>query len=173
MHRDSQRAQEHPPERHSTSSVSRKLVVAVGLCGALAGGSIVEAIAALASGSTISVSPGHLLAEPLALAGALCGGLLAAILASRDQGDDQRADQMIAHSLASADIVPSEPMLWQPAPPMLPTNTTLTATNMPPARPQHRMFHTRRRIRPRASHFPQTRPAILRSSAIVDTPRHP
>jgi hypothetical protein len=173
MNRTSESAQEPLPVRLPTSRASRWLVVVVGLCGALAGGSIVETIAALASGSNVSISPDHLIAEPLLLAGALSGGLLAAILASRDHGNGQSADQMIANSLAPADIVPSEPMLWQPAPPMLPTNTTLTATSVPSARSKHREIYTHRKIRPRASHFPQTRPVISRSSAIVDTPRHP
>ena len=177
MHRNSQSAQEPPPTNHSTMSSSRWLVLAVALCGALAGGSIVEAIAALASGSRISITPDHLIAEPLLLAGAFSGGLLAAILASRDHGidqsNDQCNDQMIAHALAPADIVPSEPMQWQPAPHMLPPNRTLTATSMPSARSKHRVRYTHRKIRPRTSHFPQTRPAISRSSAIMNTPRHP
>ena len=67
------------------AGASRWLIVAVALCGALAGGSIVEAIAAMASRAPTPVSPDHLIAEPLAIAGALCGGLLAAILASKDQ----------------------------------------------------------------------------------------
>jgi hypothetical protein len=173
MSRDSQIAQEPLPVRHPTSRASRWLIVAVGLCGALAGGSIVETIAALASGSSISVSPGHLIAEPLALAGALSGGLLAAILASKDHGSGRSADQMIANSLAPADIVPSEPMLWQPAPHILPTNMTLTASSMPPARTKHRMRYAHRRIRSHVSHFRQTRPTISRSVAIINTPRHP
>jgi hypothetical protein len=169
MHRDSQSALDAPPMDHSTTSSSRWLVVAVALCGALAGGGIVETIAALASGTSISISPDHLVAEPLLLAGALSGGLLAAVLASRDHGNDQ----MNADSLAPADIVPSEPMLWQPTPPMLPTNSTSTANSGPPAHSKHRMRYAHRRIRPRASHFSQTRPAISRSSAIMNTPRHP
>jgi len=169
MHRDSQSAQDPPSMDHSTTNSSRWLVVAVALCGALAGGSIVETIATLASGSSISISPDHLVAEPLLLAGALSGGLLAAVLASRDHSNDQ----LVANSLAPADIVPSEPMLWQPTPPMLPTHSTSTATSVPPARSKHRIRYAHRRIRTRASHFSQTRPAILRSSAIMNTPRHP
>lgn len=169
MHHDSQSALDAPPMDHSTTSSSRWLVVAVALCGALAGGSIVETIAALASGSSISISPDHLVAAPLLVAGALSGGLLAAVLASRDHNNDR----LVAHPLAPADMVPSEPMLWQPAPPVLPTNTTLTATSVPSARSKHRMRYAHRRIRPRASYFPQTRPVISRSSATMNTPRHP
>lgn len=173
MHRDLHGAQEAPMMDHSTTRSSRWLVVAVALCGTLAGGSIVESIAALASGSSISISPDHLIAEPLVLAGALAGGLLAAILASRDHGNDPSNVQMIADSLTPADIVPSEPMLWEPTPPMLPTNTTLTATSVPPARSKYRMRYTHRRIRSHASHFSQTRPAVSRPSAIMNNPRHP
>lgn len=173
MSRDSQSAQESLPMRLPPSRASRWLIVAVGLCGALAGGSIVETIAALASGASISVSPAHLIAEPLVLAGALSGALLAATLASRDHGNSQSADQMIANSLAPADMVPSEPMLWQPVPPMLPTNTTLAAASTPSARSKHRVLHTHRRIRPGASRFSPMRPAISRSTAMVDTPRRP
>ena len=173
MHRDFQPAQEPPMIHHSMTRSSRWLVVAVALCGTLVGGSIVESIAALASGSSISISPDHLIAEPLVLAGALAGGLLAAILASRDHSNDPSNVQMIVDSLARADIVPSEPMLWQPTPTILPTNKTLTATSVPPARSKHRMRYTHRRIRSHASHFSQTRPAISRSSAIASNPRHP
>lgn len=175
MHRDShfQKAQEPLPERHSESSASRWLVVAVGLCGALAGGSIVESIAALASSASISVSPGHLLAEPLVLAGALIGGVLASILARRDHSSGQRGEQMTATSLTPGAIVPSEPMFWQPVPPMLSPNTTLITTSTPSARSKHRVLRTRRRIQPSRSHFPQMRRAISRSSAIADTTHHP
>ena len=169
MHRDSQSAQEPPSTGHSSVRSSRWLVVAVALCGALAGGSIVETIAALASGSSISISPGHFLAEPLVLAGVLSGGLLAAVLASRDRS----TDQTIADSLAPADIVPSEPMLWQPTPLLLPTDTTLAASSAPSARSRHRVRYTHRRIPRSASHESQTRSAVSRSAAMMNAPRHP
>lgn len=95
-----------PPTGRTTSW---GLVFTMSLCGALTGGSIVEAIAAFASRSGTPVSPTHLIAEPLALAGAVCGGLLAAVFVTRGRGEP-------AELFAPADSCPSEPMMWQPAP---------------------------------------------------------
>jgi hypothetical protein len=170
MHRVSQSAQEPPPERHSTSKASRWLVAAVGVCGALAGGSIVETIAAFASGSSIAVSPDRLLAEPLVLAGALSGGLLAAILVMRDHSNSQQADRALVDSLLPVEILPSEPMSWQPVPPLLPNPTTLAATSMPAARSKRAIPRIRRRPRLRTSRAHQGRLAVSRLSALKDVP---
>ncbi len=139
--------QDLPPRVQSSANSSRWLVVAVAFCGALAGGSIVEAIAAFASRASMLVSPDHLIAEPLVLAGALSGGLLAAILASRDYGNGQRADPMIAQSLAATEAIPSEPMVWQPAPLLFPIAETLTSNSVPPARSKRRVHRNHRRAR--------------------------
>lgn len=85
------------------------LIVAMSLFGVLTGGSIVEAIAAIASRSATPISPTHLVAGPLALAGAICGGLLAAVFVTRVEGEP-------AEPFTPPDSCPSEPMMWQPAP---------------------------------------------------------
>lgn len=174
MRRDSRNIQPPSPKDHSTSSASRWLVIAVTVCGALAGASIVETIAAVTSGASISFSPGHLFAEPLALAGALSGGLLAAILASRDRSSAQCADPMIEDSLAAAEFIPLEPMMWQPTPPMFPNTRTTTATSMPSARSNRRIVRIHRRIRARTSltsHIHHGRLAVSRPTTMKDTSR--
>lgn len=100
---------------HPTHS-SRWLTLVVALCGALAGGSIVEAIAALASHPSMPVSPDHLVAEPLAIAGALCGGLLAALMVTRDERNGENQAQAASSQNTVLDVSPSEPMPWQPTP---------------------------------------------------------
>jgi len=174
MHRDSRNIQPSPPMDHSTSSASRWLVITVALCGALAGASIVETIAALTSGASISFSPDRIIAEPLAIAGALSGGLLAAILASRDRHSLQRGAPVIEDALVSTDLIPSEPMMWQPAPPMFPNSVTITSTNMPSARSNRRLVRIHHRIRPRrslTSHLQHGRIAVSRPSRKKDTSR--
>ena len=173
MYRNSRNIQPFPPVDQPSSSASRWLVIAVALCGALAGGSIVEAIAALASGASISFSPGHLIAEPLALAGALSGGLLAATLASRDRSGAHYGDPMRDDSLAAADVIPSEPAVWQPAPYLLPVTTRLSPTSIPSARSKRRIGRIHYGIRPRASQIHQGRLTASRPSAMKDAPRLP
>jgi hypothetical protein len=132
------------------AGASRWLILVVALCGALAGGSIVEVIAAMASRAPTPISPNHLIAEPLAIAGALCGGLLAAILASKDQRKDNGGSHFETGSLASItpiETIPCEPMMWQPT-----TQTLLvakpTASNTPSlTRPTHHAQHIRQAIR--------------------------
>ena len=176
MHRDSRNIQPSPPMDHFTSSASRWLVITVALFGALAGASVVETIAALTSGANISFSPGHIIAEPLAIAGALSGGLLAAILASRDRHSLQRGAPVIEDALVSTDLIPSEPMMWQPAPPMFPNSVTITSTNMPSARSNRRIVRIHHRIRPRmslTSHLQRGRLGVSRPSTKKDTSRLP
>ncbi len=177
MRRDSRTIQPSPPPtEHSTSSVSRWLVSAVALCGALAGASIVETIAAVTAGASISFSPSHLFAEPLALAGALSGGLLAAILASRDRSSAHRADPMIEDSLAAAEFIPSEPMMWQPAPPMFSNTRTIISTSMPPTRSKRRIVRIHRRIRAHTSltsYIHHGHLAVPPPSTMKDTSRLP
>lgn len=173
MYRNSRNIQPSPPVDQPPSSASRWLVIAVALCGALAGGSIVEAIAALASGASISFSPGHLIAEPLALAGALSGGLLAAMLASRDRSAAHYADPIRDDSLAAADVMPSEPVVWQPAPYLLPVTTRFSPTRIPPARSKRRIGRIHHGIRPRASHLHEGRLAVSRLATMKDAPRLP
>lgn len=170
MHRDPQTAASPARPNRPTTTTSRWFVVAVALCGALAGGSIVEAIAALASRSSTPLSPGHLIAEPLALVGALCGGLLAALLASKDQRYDIPRDQTTADLLASAEVTPVEPMMWQPAPHMLPANQSvvpITEASIPLERrpPRtHRAMRARPSLRSRSKRAPLSplsRPPVL------------
>ena len=172
MHHDSRSAQPPPPTNQSASSLSRWLVVAVAFCGALAGGSIVEVIAALASSTSISFSPDHLIAGPLVLAGALSGGLLAALLASRDQSAGHRPGKIVANSFAPADIIPSEPVLWQPVPSMLPITRTSASTNIPPARSKRRVVRIHRRVHQVMHQYHPSRLAVSRSSTMMDRPRH-
>ena len=173
MYRNSRNIQPSSPVDHPSSGASRWLVIAVALCGALAGGSIVEAIAALAAGASISFSPGHLIAEPLALAGALSGGLLAAMLASRDRSGAYRVDPMLDDSLTAANVIPSEPVVWQPAPYLLPVTTRLSPTSIPPARSKRRIGRIHHGIRPRASHIHQGRLAVSRLATMKDASRLP
>ncbi|MGE5333091.1 MAG: hypothetical protein ACM3N4_00190, partial [Nitrososphaerota archaeon] len=116
MYRHSQTPTMPSEPARSTSRTSRWLLVAVALCGALAGGSIVEAIAALASRADTPISPDHLIAEPLALAGAVCGALLAAVLANKDQYKPDSDSQAGGGLVAPIDVSPHEPMMWQPTP---------------------------------------------------------
>jgi hypothetical protein len=146
MHRDQQTATRSASTDRRATSASRWLVVAVALCGALAGGSIVEAIATLASRNSMPLSPDHLIAEPLALAGAICGGLLAGILASKDQGGDIRRGQATADPITTAEVAPSEPMLWQPAPHMLLVNEPFVPATETPTPSTRRKPRTRRAI---------------------------
>lgn len=163
--------QDLPPAVQSSANASRWLVVTVAFCGALAGGSIVEVIAAFASDSSISISPGHLIAKPLVLAGALSGGLLAAILASRDHSNEHRPDPMIAQPLAPAEVIPLEPMVWQPAPLPLPIAETLTSNSVPSARSKRRVLRTHSRARLGIYRYHPGRLAVSRSSNIIDTSR--
>jgi hypothetical protein len=167
MHRDPHTAASPAHPNRPTTTTSRWLVVAVALCGALAGGSIVEAIASLASRSSMPLSPDHLIAEPLALVGALCGGLLAALLASKDQRHDIPRDQTAADLLASAEVTPVEPMMWQPAPHMLPVSqpvVSATEASIPLERrtPRtHRAVRARHSVRSRSIRAPLSRPPVL------------
>jgi hypothetical protein len=122
---------------------SRGLIFAMSLCGALTGGSIVEAIAAFASRSGTPISPTHLIAEPLAFAGAVCGGLLAAVFVTRGVGDS-------TEPFAPAETCPTEPALWQPAPyiamPQRHTSLAMSAADNAPEHPRRatRPYHPRR-----------------------------
>lgn len=171
MRHDSRSAQPPPPLDHSASSSSRWLVVAVAVCGAFAGGSIVEAVAAVASGTSIAFSPDHLVAGPLALAGAICGGLLAAILASADNSSHDQAHQMNADSLAVSDLTPSEPLMWQPAPPMVPITRTPVSANTPPAPSKRRVLRIHRRVHQVMHRYHPGRLAGSQPS-MMNNPRH-
>ena len=172
MRHDSRSAQPPASLDHSASSSSRWLIIAVAVCGAFAGGSIVEAVAAVASGTSISFSPDHLVAGPLALAGAICGGLLAAILASTDNSSYDQAHQMIADSLAVSDITPSEPLMWQPAPPIVPITRTSTSANTLPAPSKRRVLRIHRRVHQVMHRYHPGRLTVSRISTISDNPRH-
>lgn len=126
MHRRSQAITR--PSR-TTKGTSRGLVLAVALCGALAGASIVETIASIASHTNIPLSPDHLIAEPLALAGAICGGLLAAVLVSKDQHKSLNPNRSDPLPIEPIEVTPSEPMMWLPTPQMV-----SGAQSAPPAR---------------------------------------
>jgi hypothetical protein len=152
MHRDTRNAQGAADTAPSTTSASRWLALAVALCGALAGGSIVEAIAAVASQTSMPVSPDHLIAEPLVLAGALCGGLLAALLASTDQYKDRLPTQTSTDLFVPVDGVPAEPMMWQPAPPLPHVTQLTTTTALLPARSTRHAIRIYRRTHQGTTH---------------------
>lgn len=172
MNHDSLNTQPPPPITQSTFSSSRWLIVAVAFCGALAGGSIVEVVATVASGTSISFSPDHLIAGPLALVGAICGGLLAAIVASTDNSSRDQNDPMTADSFARTDIIPAEPLMWQPTPAMPPLAGTLASTNMPSTRSKRRLFRIHRRAYQVVHPYYPGRLAFSRSSTTMDRPRH-
>lgn len=169
MRHDAQNPQRPVRRDHTSGVASRLLVVAVSLCGALAGGSIVEAIAIFASRGSSSIALDHLIAEPLALAGAICGGLLAAILASKDQWAEESSDPAATDKFAHVDVTPPEPMIWQPAPHMLPTTYPLApltpSTATPPTQPTRRALRTRRATRPRASRLHSRHSNVTNPSA--------
>ncbi len=151
------------------AGASRWLIVAVALCGALAGGSIVEAIAAMASRAPTPVSPDHLIAEPLAIAGALCGGLLAAILASKDQRKDNAGSYFATGSLVSItpiETVPCEPMIWQPTPQTLPVANPAAPNTPLLTRPTHHTRHIRQAIRHHRHRSHAVRSSLSRPHAI-------
>ena len=151
------------------AGASRWLILAVALCGALAGGSIVEAIAAMASRAPTPVSPDHLIAEPLAIAGALCGGLLAAILASKDQRKANGSSHFATRSLASItpiEIVPCEPMMWQPTPQTLPVANPAALNTPQLTRTTHHTQHIRQAIRHHRHRSHAVRISLSRPHAI-------
>lgn len=125
---------------------SRWLVVAVSLCGALAGASIVEALAALTSHSNAPISPDHLIAAPLAMAGAICGGLLAAVLVSKEQRANDGHTAAATEILIPADTTPGEPMFWQPTPSVI-SRVHLSETAVQMSSDALRMKRVRRAIR--------------------------
>lgn len=148
MRHDSRSTTTSASATRTASGTSRWLVVAISLCGALAGASVVEALAALTSHSSAPISPDHLIAAPLALAGALCGGLLAAVLVSKDQRVDDVQTDRATEPLFAANIVPGEPMFWQPAPAIVP-RARLSEPSAPISRPSLRARRIRRAIRRR------------------------
>ncbi len=139
MHDDSHIANAPAQIVRSTPNSPYWLVLCVSLCGALAGGSIVEAIALLASHSSMPVSWEHLVTEPLIVAGALCGGLLAAVLASGNHSKLHQTSENGADPIALLDAVPAEPTAWQPTPPMLRAIQPAMPISQRPTRssPQH------------------------------------
>jgi len=124
------------------------LVVAISLCGALAGASIVEALAALTSHSSDPIAPDHLIAAPLALAGAICGALLAAVLVGKEHRVDSEHTSIAREPLLAADIVPGEPMLWQPTP-VVASHTRPLEPAAPFLRSSSRARRVRRAVRRR------------------------
>ena len=136
------------PTTRTASGTSRWLVVAISLCGALAGASIVESLAALTSHVSAPISPDHLIAAPLAVAGALCGGLLAAVLVSKDRRMDEAQTDAATERVLSADIIPGEAMFWQPTPTVTP-RARISEPAAPITSPSVRARRVRRAIRQR------------------------
>lgn len=156
------------PARPSNGA-SRWLTLAVALCGALAGGSAVEAIAAMAVRASIPVSPDHLIAAPLVIAGALCGGLLAAILSSHDRRIASSGSSIGVSplaSLASMEVVPTEPMMWQPAPQIRPAAHPASSNALTLNRPSRRAQRIHRAIRQRRHSYHAARIALTRPPTI-------
>ncbi len=116
MRHQSQSITTAAPTTRTASATSRWLVVAVSLCGALAGASVVEALAALTSHSGDPIAPDHLIAVPLVLAGAICGALLAAVLVGKEQRADNLRTSAATEPHLATDIVSGETIFWQPAP---------------------------------------------------------
>lgn len=170
MHRDSRAAHEltNPVgsvgTTTSTTGTSRWLVVVVALCGALAGGSIVEAIAALAARTSTPVSPGHLIAEPLVIAGAVCGGLLAAALTSKEQRTYHGKAPATTERIIQAEIMPTEPIMWQPMPQVIPSPQSPARTQAAPIRTPRRALRHHRLMSRRATQYHVIRSTVLRSS---------
>jgi hypothetical protein len=162
MRRQFQAATNPTEPARSSSGTSRWLLVAVALCGALAGGSIVEAVAAMASPAGTPVFPGHLVAEPLALAGAVCGGLLALVLAGKDRPMVDNHPQEISGLIAPAEMTPGEPMMWHPTPQMLPSTQSPALPEAPRARPTRRALRIHRTLRQRRHGHYIIRAAISR-----------
>ena len=128
---------------------SRWLMVAVALCGALAGASIVETLAALTSSSGVPISPDHLIAVPLALAGAVCGGFLAAVIAGKDPKMEHDQANAASDALVPADTIPGEPVFWQPNPSLIASVPSSGAVGQT-SRESHRARRIRRAIRQRS-----------------------
>lgn len=131
----------------SMPRASRLLMLVVSLCGALAGGSIVEAIAAMASHATFPVAPDHLIAEPLVIAGAICGGLLSAILASTEHRESGNLSAPRTPICAPVEVTPAEPMVWQPAPQVLSDALVGSAKSAVPGESAYRALRLRRTVR--------------------------
>ena len=131
----------------SATAGSRWLVTAVSLCGALAGASIIEALAALASRSSTPISPDHLIAAPLALAGALCGGLLAAVLVSKEHHAASDSPDALADLQLVTDMAPADPMIWHPAALVIPAVRMSPTLSLRPSRAVPRARRVRRALR--------------------------
>jgi hypothetical protein len=80
---------------------------------------------------------------------------------------------MIDESLAPADVIPSEPMMWQPAPHLLPVTTRLSSTSTPPARSKSRIVRIHRRVHQRTSRYHLARLVLSRSSMTMARPHQP
>jgi hypothetical protein len=133
-----------------TSGSSLGLVLVVALLGAIAGGSLVEAIAAFASRPGAPISPGHLVAAPLALAGAICGAFLAGILARNER---HHSPPRLATEADSATIVTdmaAESVLWEPVPPVISMPSRPLAQPQPPETPTAHVMRTRHLAHQRA-----------------------
>lgn len=143
------------PEPPTGRVASWGLTLAMSLFGVLTGGSIVEAIAAFASRSGTPISPTHLVAGPLALAGAICGGLLAAVFVTRGGGEP-------AEPFTPADSCPSEPMMWQPAPSIAPP---LADASKAMSVADNASEHPRRTTRPNHARRAQTPHRAMRQEA--------
>lgn len=131
----------------SATAGSRWLVTAVSLCGALAGASIIEALAALASRSSTPISPDHLIAAPLAFAGALCGGLLAAVLVNKERHAASDSPDALADLQLVTDMAPADPMIWHPAALAIPAVRMSPTLSLRPSRAVPRARRVRRALR--------------------------
>ena len=167
----------HNPQRpttetHANAGASRWLVLVVALFGGFAGGSIVEVIAALASNAPTALALNHLIAAPLALAGTLCGAFLAGILVSKDHSQSRPEAVEEANSLAvavaftAAQMVPCEPMIWQPTPPITPLAPPLVANTAPHLRHVRHPQRVRRAIRHHQYSYSEVRVELSRRPAM-------
>lgn len=164
-HHHSQTPTMLPEPARPASRTSRWLLVAVALCGALAGGSVVEAIAAMASRANTPISPDHLIAEPLALAGAVCGALLAAVLAHKDQYKPD-SDTLAGNGLVTPiEVTPHEPMMWQPTPYTLLEAASTASAKARSSRTSRRALHIQRVLRQQRHSYHPIRAQVWRAPA--------
>lgn len=101
---------------HFLNGSSHGLTIAVVICGAFAGASLIEVVAALISHSDTPITPDHLVAALLVLLGAIAGGSLAGALVRAEYhvaGGHFTAAQAV---VTIAETVPAMPTLWQPTP---------------------------------------------------------
>ena len=154
-----------------SNDASRGLTVAVAICGALAGASIIEAVAAVASQSPITLD--HLVAAPLILLGALAGGLLAVALVRAEYHVASERSTADSNVMIIAESIPGLPTTWQPTPLMASASEVAQLAPTDGAQPhtvaRDSLAQATRRPTYARHHMGRHAPAVARSHAC---PRH-